>query len=108
MNTSDPKTKLTLSIDGSVLENARKVANKKRIPISRLVENFLTFFSKPEVYCFKCGERFSAEDAEVCAKCGWLSCSRCKACRCKLGEEAAIVAYQMRRVYEDLLIGRVK
>ncbi|MCP8307939.1 MAG: hypothetical protein H3Z53_02415 [archaeon] len=49
MNTSN-KTKLTLSIDENVLENARKVANKRRIPISRLVENFLIFFSKHELF----------------------------------------------------------
>jgi len=108
MNTSSKKTKLTLTIDKDVLEKAKKVAEQKRIPMSRLVENFLDFFAKPEVYCFKCGEKFNSTEAELCPKCGWMICPKCKICRCDLGEETAIAVFHMRRVYEDLLSGRVK
>jgi hypothetical protein len=103
-----PKTKLTLSIDKNILEAAKLAADQKHIPLSRLVENFLSFFAKPYVYCFKCGERFSVSDAKVCAKCGWLICPKCKACGCGLKEETAIGVFHMRKVYEDLLAGRVK
>lgn len=109
MSTSkDPKTKLTVSIDEDVLKEAKKTASERRIPVSRLIENYLKFLAKPEVYCFKCGERFSVNEAEVCAKCGWMICTKCKAHRCDLSEESAVVAYHMRKVYEDLLGGRVK
>lgn len=103
-----PKTKLTLSIDKKVLEAAKLMADQKHIPISRLVENFLEFFAKPYVYCFKCGEKFSVTEAKVCAKCGWLICPECKVCGCGLKEEAATSIFYMRKVYEDLLAGRVK
>lgn len=105
---SDPKAKLTISIDEDVLKEAKKVSTKKRIPLSRAIENFLVFFNKPEVYCFKCGERFSSDEAELCPKCGWLICTKCKACRCGLSEETAIAVFHMRRIYEELLAGRVK
>jgi len=103
-----PKTKLTLSIDKHILEAAKQTADQKHIPISRLVENFLGFFASPYVYCFKCGEKFSVTEAEVCAKCGWLICPECKVCGCGLKEETAIGVFHMRKVYEDLLAGRVK
>ena len=106
MNT--PKTKLTLTVDKSVVERAKKVAEQKRIPMSRLVEHFLDFFAKPEVYCFKCGEKFSSVEAELCPKCGWMICPKCNVCRCGLNEETAVAVFHMRRVYEDLLAGRVK
>jgi hypothetical protein len=105
---SNRKTKLTISIERKVLEEAKKVSDKKRIPISRAIENFLTFFSNPEVYCFKCGERFNSTQAELCPKCGWMICPKCKVCRCGLSEETAIAIFHMRRVYEDLLSGRMK
>ena len=108
MSTSSSKAKLTLTIDNDVLDKAKKVAAQKRIPISQLVENFLDFFSNPEVYCFKCGEKFSSTEAELCPKCGWLLCPKCGVCRCGLNEETAVAVFHMRRVYEDLLIGRVK
>jgi len=109
MSTSkDPKTKLTVSIDEDVLKAAKKTASEKRIPVSRLIENYLKFLTKPEVYCFKCGEKFSAVESEVCHKCGWLVCTKCKACRCVLSEDAAVAVFHMRKVYEDLLGGRVK
>jgi hypothetical protein len=102
------KTKLTLSIGKHILEAAKLVANQRHIPLSRLVENFLSFFAKPYVYCFKCGEKFIVAEVNVCAKCGWLICPKCKACGCGLGEETAIAVFHMRKLYEDLLAGRVK
>ena len=108
MNTPSIKTKLTLTVDKKILENAKKVAEQKRIPISRLVENFLDFFVNPEVYCFECGKKFNSVEAELCPKCGWMICPKCKVCRCGLRDETAIAVFHMRRVYEDLLSGRVK
>ena len=108
MNKSDPKTRLTVTVDKEVLAKAKEEAKRKRIPISRVVENFLRFFAKPEVYCFKCGEKFSVEEAKLCPKCGWMICPKCEACRCGLSEETAIAVFHMRRVYEELLAGRVK
>ena len=108
MHTPSNKTKLTLTVDKGVLERAKKVAEQKRIPMSRLIENFLDFFSKPEVYCFKCGGKFNSVEAELCAKCGWMICPICKVCRCSLNDETAVAVFHMRRVYEDLLSGRVK
>ena len=102
------RTKLTLTIDKNVLEEAKKAAQQKRIPISRLVENFLDFFARPGVYCFKCGKKFSTNEAELCPKCGWMICPKCNICGCGLNEETAIAIFHMRRVYENLLAGRVK
>ncbi|MEM3660243.1 MAG: DUF6364 family protein [Thermoproteota archaeon] len=102
------KTKLTVTIDEKVLAGAKKACEGKRIPLSRAVENFLQFFANPEVYCFKCGEKFSAAEAKICPKCGWMICPKCKICRCGLSEETAVAVFHMRRVYEDLLAGRVK
>ena len=102
------KTKLTITVDKTILEAAKKAVHKKRVPLSRLVENFLKFLSSPTLYCFKCGAEFESEKAELCPKCGWLICPSCKACRCGLSEETAIAVFHMRRVYEDLLSGRVK
>ena len=108
MKKYDPKTRLTVTIDKDVLRRTKKVAEEKRIPVSRVVENFLKFFSEPYVYCFKCGERFEVKEAELCPKCGWMICPKCGVCRCGLNEETAIAVFHMRRVYEDLLAGRVK
>ena len=108
MHTPNIKTKLTLTVDKNILEKAKKVAEEKHIPISRLVENFLDFFAKPEVYCFKCGEKLSSVEAELCPKCGWMICPKCEVCRCGLSDETAVAVFHMRRVYEDLLAGRVK
>ena len=102
------KTKLTLSINKEILNEAKEIAEEKHIPLSRAVENFLKFFAKPKVYCFKCGEKFYSTSAELCPKCGWLVCPKCKACRCGLNEETAVAVFHMRRVYEDLLTGRLK
>jgi len=106
MNTS--KTKLTLTVNKNIVEKAKKVAEQKHVPISRLIENFLDFFVNPEVYCFKCGEKFNSVEAKLCPKCGWMICPECKVCRCELDDETAIAVFHMRRVYEDILSGRVK
>jgi len=102
------KTKLTISVDKRLLQEAKAEAAKKHIPVSGLIENFLEFLVRPRVFCFKCGEQFKASDAEVCPKCGWLICEKCKVCKCGLGEEASVTAYHMRKVYEHLLGGRLK
>ena len=108
VNKRDPKERLTVTVDGEILRKAKKEAKRKRIPVSRLIENFLGFFANPKVYCFKCGERFGSTDAKLCPKCGWMNCPECKACRCKLSEETAIAVFHMRRIYEELLSSRVK
>ena len=105
---STSKTKLTLTVDKDVLHKVKQVAEEKNIPISRAVENFLRFFTDPHIYCFKCGEKFNSSDAELCPKCGWLVCPKCNVCRCGLDEDTAVAVFHMRRVYEDLLAGRVK
>ena len=105
---SPSKTKLTISVDRTVLEEAKKASDEKRVPLSRAIENFLRFFTNPEVYCFKCGEKFTSEKSDLCPKCGWMICPKCKVCRCGLNEETAVSVFHMRRVYEDLLSGRVK
>jgi len=102
------KAKLTISIDKRLVEETRKEADRKHMPVSGVVENFLEFFVRPYVYCFRCGERFYSNGAKNCPKCGWIVCSKCKACRCSLSEEGAVVAYHMRKVYEQLLGGRVE
>ena len=108
LSRTDPKAKLTLSIEGEVLNRAKLMSDEKHIPLSRLVENFLRFFNEPHVYCFKCGEKFASDDAEFCPRCGWMKCPSCGVCRCELDDETAIAIFHMRRVYEDLLAGRVK
>ena len=102
------KIRTTLTIEKSILEKAKETASLRRTDVSKLVENFLRWFSNPEVYCFKCGKKFSPLKAEVCPKCDWLQCPECGACRCGLNEETAIAVFHMRRVYEELLAGRVK
>jgi len=102
------KARLNITVNKSVLDEAKKAAERKNVTISRAVENFLRFFAKPEVYCFKCGEKFSSEEAKLCPKCGWMICPECGVCRCNLSEDVAIAVFHMRRVYEDLLAGRVK
>ena len=102
------KTKLTISLDKKLLEEVKREADKKHMPVSGILENFLEFFVRPYVYCFNCGEKFETVSAKICPKCGWIVCSKCKACRCVLSDEGAVIAYHMRRVYEQLLGGRLK
>jgi len=106
MNTK--KIKLTITVDKDILGEAKKIAEQKNIPISRLINNFLAFLIKPYVYCFKCGEKFESLSAQLCLKCGWLICPKCKTCGCHLSDETKAAVFNMRRVYEDLLAGRVK
>jgi len=102
------RAKLTITIDNDVLKLAKRRARESGIPLSRIIENFLQFFADPHVYCFKCGVKFKASEAEISPKCGWLTCPNCNACRCELSEETAIAIFHMRRVYEDLLSRRIK
>ena len=76
--------------------------------MSRLVEKYFDFLTKREVYCFECGKKFSAKDTKTCPKCGWMKCPECGACGCELSDEVKSAAFQMRKVYEDLIGGRVK
>jgi len=70
---------------------------------------YLYIFTRKATYATEeCGEKLGSEGAELCAKCGWLVCPHCGACRCELDEETAVAVFHMRRVYEDLLTGRVK
>lgn len=108
MSPHSHREKLDLTIPEDVKQKAKKAAAEKGISLSKMVENFLEFFINPSVYCFKCGERFSVEKAELCPKCEWLKCPKCGICRCDLEEDAAIAVNHMRKVYEDLLSGRVK
>ncbi len=105
---SDPRTKLTLSVDSEIVRRAKEIARKKKTPLSRLVENYFQFLGNPELYCFNCGEKFEAKASKVCPKCGWLIHAGCGSCRCTLDEETASAIYHMRKVYEDLLGGRVE
>ena len=108
MNKNRPKARLTVTVDDDTLKSAKEAAERKRIPLSRLIENFLTFFAKSEVYCFRCGERFSSNQAELCLKCSWMLCPKCNACGCNVSEETAVAIFYMRKVYEDLLAGKIK
>lgn len=102
------RKKLTITIDREILERGKKKCKERRLTLARVIENFLNFFVNPWVYCFGCGEKFYVEDGELCAKCGWLKCPKCGVCRCKLDERTAIAVFHMRRVYEDILMGRIK
>jgi len=102
------KVKLTLSLESEVVERAKAKASSLGVSLSKIVEDFLSFYSNPYVYCFACGVRFDVSEGEVCPSCGWLKCPSCGACRCGLGDEAAVVAFRLRKVYEDLLHGRLK
>ena len=105
---SSPKTKLTLNITKSVLENAKKESRSKNIPLSRMVERFLVFMADPKLWCFKCGNEFSSSKTDVCPECSYLICDSCKACSCSLDKQSSVAVYHMRRVYEYLLGGRLK
>jgi len=105
---STARVKLTVTVNKAILDEAKVIADQKHIPLSRLIENFLEFLSNPYVYCFKCGERFVSSNAKICVKCSWMVCPKCGACGCGLSDDTALAVFHMRRVYEDLLAGRVK
>jgi hypothetical protein len=73
-----------------------------------IVENYFNFFLNPHLYCFNCGEKFTIDSQKVCPKCSWIVCPSCGKCGCDLDEEVVKTAFHMRKVYEDLLFGRVK
>lgn len=102
------KEKLNVTIDRKIKQKALNEAKRKNIPISRLIENFLEFFANPKVYCYKCSQEFYSSESKICPKCGWMVCPKCGSCGCGLKEETSVAIFQMRRVYEDLLSGRVK
>ncbi len=102
------KTKLTLTVDPEIIAQAKKKAKNRGTSISRLVENFLRFYIKPTVHCFNCGQKFDVTEAEVCPKCGWFKCPHCGACGCNLSEEARKVAYEMKKVYDELLLTDIR
>jgi hypothetical protein len=108
MSEGNERVKLTITINKDVLSEAKKIAGRKNIPISRLVDNFLAFLARPYVYCFKCGEKFDSSASELCLKCSWMICPKCKACGCHLSDETKAAIFHMRQIYEDLLAGRVK
>ena len=99
------KSKLNLSVDEKVKKAAQEKVGEGKL--SGLVENFLRFVAKPELWCFKCGKNFNATQTQDCPKCGFLRCPKCKACRCGMTEETAIAVFNMRKVYEHLVGGRV-
>jgi|SRR5208337_748042 len=101
------RTKVTLAVNGQLLERAKALANEKGIPLSHLVEKYFEFLVLRPVYCFSCGKKFEASKAEVHSECGWIVCPYCKACRCTLGDKEASVAFNLRKTFEDLAIGRV-
>jgi hypothetical protein len=101
---SSSKDKLTLSIDSTISEKAKKVASNRspRLSISNMVETYLTFLSDPLAWCFKCGKQFTASQAEKCKICNFMQCPKCKACGCKLQEETVVAVRNMRKVYKYL------
>ena len=101
------RAKLTLTIDGQLLEDAKLLSSEKGVPLSHLVEKYFEFLVRRPVYCFSCGKKFEASKAEVHSECGWTVCPVCRACRCTLGDKEASVAFNLRKTFEDLTIGRV-
>ena len=98
------KKKLTLSVDSKLVELAKEKSVKMGISISRLVENALSYYVQPTVYCFKCGKKFNVNSSEICPKCGWYICPHCGACACKLGEEGTKVAFYMRKTLREIFL----
>ena len=102
------KVKVTLNIDEDVIKKSEKVLQDKNIPRSRIVESFLNYVGDPHLYCFSCGEKFYVSKAQVCPKCSFVKCTKCSNCSCKLTEQTSSAVFFMRKVYEDLIGGRVK
>lgn len=102
------RQKTTITLDPENVETAKKNCKKKQISLSRLIDNYLVFFNEPKLYCFNCGESFESGDADVCPQCSYVTCSHCDACGCDLSSETRQAIFYMRKVYEDLLSGRIK
>jgi hypothetical protein len=102
------KSKLTLTIDSELLKRVKERCEFKHLSISGIVENYFEFFINPHLYCFNCGEKFTTYAETVCPKCSWIICPTCGKCGCNLSDDVVKTAYYMRKVYEDLLLGRVK
>jgi len=99
------KTKLTLSINKKIRNDAQVVVDERNLTLSRLVENFLKFIIKPNIWCFKCGEKFYIQDVAKCPKCSYLTCCLCSACRCVLSDETAVAVFHTNKIYQQLLGG---
>lgn len=96
------KKKLTLTVEEQVINAAKNKAQISGVSLSKIVENALRYYVEPTVYCFKCGYKFSINNAKVCPRCGWYKCPRCGACACDLGEEGVKVAFYMRKTMMDI------
>ncbi len=97
-----PKRKLTLTIEGETVEKAKEKAKASGISLSKIVENVLSYYADPAVYCFKCGHKFHVSESNICPRCGWYKCPKCGACACQLGEEGVRVAFYMRKTLMDI------
>lgn len=101
------KSRLTVTVDQDILEEAKKITKEKRLPLSGIIENFLEYLIDPYVYCFNCGKKFHSKETDTCPKCTMMICPGCNTCSCDLDETTSQAIYQMKKVYEDLLKGRV-
>ena len=101
------KVRWDLFVDGQLKKEATEVAKKRGTTVSTMVERYLDFLVRRPVYCFSCGKSFEASKAQVHSECGWAICPHCKACRCTLKPEQAAVAFNLRKTFEDLTVGRV-
>jgi len=97
-----PKKKLTLTVEETIIEKAKKRSHNLGLSISKIVENALNFFADPSVYCFKCGHKFLIRSSQICPRCSWYKCPKCGACACDLGDEGIKVAYYMRKTLMEI------
>lgn len=96
------RRKLTISISDDVLKGAREKAASLGLSLSRIIENALSYFAKPKVFCFTCGTKFESTQTNPCPKCGWYKCPNCGSCACSLSEESARVAFYMKRTLIEI------
>jgi len=101
------KDRFTFSIDPSLSKKFKELCDERGLKYSSVLVNFVEFFVNPEIYCFTCKNKFEAKNEEICVKCGWIICPSCEVCGCSLDEKIVDAIYQMRRTFEDLLMGRV-
>ncbi|MDR2979889.1 MAG: DUF6364 family protein [Bacteroidales bacterium] len=47
-------TKLTLSLDADIIEDAKSYAKKNSISLSKLIENYLSFLTKSSILKMQC------------------------------------------------------